>query len=97
MAGSTTFSNRGSSGSVVNQGSLNTSPGGYIALLAPEVRNEGVITATLGTALLAAGNTITLNLDGGSLLGYTIDQGAVNALVDNGQLIQADGGQVLLA
>ncbi len=87
----------GSGGSVVNQGTLNAAPGGYLALLAPEVRNEGVMTASLGAALLAAGNKVTLNLDNGSLLGYSIDQGAINALAENKQLIQADGGQVLLS
>ncbi|MDB5964830.1 MAG: filamentous hemagglutinin N-terminal protein, partial [Polaromonas sp.] len=71
--------------------------GGYLALLAPEVRNEGVMVASLGTALLAAGNKVTLNLDNGSLLGYSIDQGAINALAENKQLIKADGGQVLLS
>ncbi len=99
MAGNHVFSNNGAggtSGSVVNQGTLTAAPGGYLALLAPEVRNEGVMTASLGTALLAAGNKITLNLDNGSLLGYSIDQGAINALAENKQLIKADGGQVLL-
>jgi filamentous hemagglutinin family protein len=97
MAGNHGFSNNGASGSVVNQGTLNAAPGGYLALLAPEVRNEGVMTASLGTALLAAGNKVTLNLDNGSLLGYSIDQGAINALAENKHLIQADGGQVLLS
>jgi filamentous hemagglutinin family protein len=87
----------GSGGSVVNQGTLSAAPGGYLALLAPEVRNEGVMIASLGTALLAAGNKVTLNLDNGSLLGYSIDQGAINALAENKQLIQANGGQVLLS
>jgi filamentous hemagglutinin family protein len=95
MAGRHVFT--GSGGSVVNQGSLNAGQGGYLALLAPEVRNEGVMTASLGTALLAAGNKVTLNLDNGSLLGYSIDQGAINALAENKQLIQANGGQVLLS
>ena len=95
MAGKHVFT--GSGGSVVNQGTLNAGQGGYLALLAPEVRNEGVMTASLGTALLAAGNKVTLNLDNGSLLGYSIDQGAIKALAENRQLIQADGGQVLLS
>jgi len=95
MAGKHVFT--GSGGSVVNQGTLNAGQGGYLALLAPEVRNEGVMTASLGTALLAAGNKVTLNLDNGSLLGYSIDQGAIRALAENRQLIQADGGQVLLS
>ncbi|MES2280982.1 MAG: YDG domain-containing protein [Pseudomonadota bacterium] len=95
-AGNFKFSGSGS-GSVVNQGTLTAASGGYLALLAPEVRNEGVMVASLGTALLAAGNKVTLNLDNGSLLGYSIDQGAINALADNKQLIKADGGQVLLS
>ncbi|WP_411883172.1 YDG domain-containing protein [Polaromonas sp. YR568] len=96
MNGNHVFTGSGGSGSVVNQGTLSAAPGGYLALLAPEVRNEGVMTASLGTALLAAGNKVTLNLDNGSLLGYSIDQGAINALAENKQLIQANGGQVLL-
>ncbi|MDD4963693.1 MAG: filamentous hemagglutinin N-terminal domain-containing protein [Gallionella sp.] len=84
-------------GAVVNQGHLTAAPGGYIALLAPEVRNEGVISATLGTALLAAGDKVTLNLNNGSLLSYSIDQGALQALADNKQLIQADGGRVFMS
>ena len=97
MAGSNTFTGNGSRASIVNQGNLTAAAGGYLALLAPEVRNEGVMTASLGTALLAAGNKVTLNLNNGSLLGYSIDQGAINALADNKQLIKADGGQVLLS
>ncbi|WP_411883176.1 YDG domain-containing protein [Polaromonas sp. YR568] len=95
-AGNYKFSGSGA-GSVVNQGTLNAGQGGYLALLAPEVRNEGVMTASLGTALLAAGNKVTLNLDNGSLLGYSIDEGAIKALAENKQLIRADGGQVLLS
>ncbi|MGC1174186.1 YDG domain-containing protein [Polaromonas sp.] len=95
-SGNFKFSGSGA-GSVVNQGTLTAAPGGYLALLAPEVRNEGVMTASLGTALLAAGGKVTLNLDNGSLLGYSIDQGAINALAENKHLIQANGGQVLLS
>ncbi len=99
MANSYTFNSSGASAgrSVTNQGSLSAAQGGYIALLAPEVRNEGVIVAQRGTALLAAGDKVTLKLDNGSLLSYTIDQGAINALADNQQLVQADGGQVLMS
>lgn len=97
MAGNYRFKNTGKQAGIVNQGALTAADGGYIALLAPEVHNEGVITATLGTALLAAGDKITLNINNGSLLGYSIDQGALNALVENRQLIQANGGQVIMS
>ena len=55
-----------------------------------------MISARLGTVALAAGNAMTLDVAGDNLLNVTVDQGAVNALVQNGGLIQADGGQVLL-
>ena len=97
LAGNYIFSNSSKAGSVLNQGTLSAVNGGYIALLAPEVRNEGVLVATLGTALLAAGDKVTLTLNNGSLLSYAIDQGALNTLVENKHLIQADGGQVILS
>ncbi|WP_076591420.1 GLUG motif-containing protein [Herminiimonas arsenitoxidans] len=84
-------------GSVINKGTINAADGGYVALIAGTVRNEGNINARLGTALLAAGNKVTLNINNGSLLGYSIDHGALNALAENKQLIQANGGQVLMS
>jgi filamentous hemagglutinin family protein len=96
MSGNYTFSNTGTAGSVVNQGTLTATDGGYIALLAPQVRNEGVIRTTMGTSLIGAGDEITLNISNNSLLSYTIDKGAVNALAENRQLIHADGGQVFM-
>ncbi|MDD5336627.1 MAG: YDG domain-containing protein, partial [Rhodoferax sp.] len=98
MAGKYSFSGAsGSNASVVNQGTLTAKSGGYIALLAPEVRNQGVISARLGTALLAAGDKVTLQINNGSLLSFNIDQGALKALVDNKQLVVADGGQVFMS
>jgi filamentous hemagglutinin family protein len=94
MAGNYKFSGAGN-GTVLNQGSINAD-GGYVALLGANVGNDGVIAAQLGTVALAAGNAITLDVAGDGLLNVTVNQGAVNALVQNGGLIQADGGQVLL-
>lgn len=99
VAGKYKFSKVGGASSsigIINQGTLTAVKGGYIALLAARVSNQGIINASRGTALLAAGDRITLTLNNGSLLGYNIDQGALNALVENHQLIQADGGQVIL-
>ncbi len=64
--------------------------------LGANVSNEGVISAKLGTVALAAGNAMTLDMAGDGLLNVTVNQGAVNALAQNGGMIQADGGQVLL-
>jgi filamentous hemagglutinin family protein len=94
MAGTYKFAGAGN-GTILNQGSINAD-GGYVALLGANVSNEGIISAKLGTVALAAGNAITLDVAGDSLLNVTVNQGALNALVQNGGLIQADGGQVLL-
>ena len=99
VAGKYKFSKGGGASSsigIINQGTLTAAKGGYIALLAARVSNQGIINASRGTALLAAGDRITLTLNNGSLLGYSIDEGVISALVENHQLIQADGGQVIL-
>jgi filamentous hemagglutinin family protein len=95
-SGSYAFSGSGS-GSVVNLGEINAASGGYVALLAPEVRNEGVITARLGTVALAGGNKVTLDVSGGDgLIKLAVNEGAANALASNKGLIQADGGVVYM-
>lgn len=94
MAGNYRFSGS-SDAAVVNQGTINA-PGGYVALLGANVGNDGTILARLGTVALAAGSAMTLDVAGDGLLNVTVSQGAVNALAQNGGLIQADGGQVLL-
>ena len=95
MANHYKFSGAGT-GAVLNQGTINAADGGYVALLGANVSNQGVIAAQLGTVALAAGNAVTLDMAGDKLLNVTVDQGALNALVDNGGMLRADGGQVLM-
>ena len=95
MAGQYTLTNAGA-GAVVNQGTINAD-GGYVALLGRNVRNEGVISARLGTVALAAGNAMTMDVMGGRLVNVRVDEGAVNALVNNGGILRSDGGLVLLS
>ncbi|NBY32775.1 MAG: filamentous hemagglutinin N-terminal domain-containing protein [Betaproteobacteria bacterium] len=96
MSGKSTFEGNGNSGSVVNFGTLQASLGGYIALLAPQVRNEGVIIAREGTVAMAGGNKTTLVFSGQSLTAVQIDQGVMDALVENKHLVKADGGLVVM-
>ncbi|WP_096669592.1 two-partner secretion domain-containing protein [Polaromonas sp. AET17H-212] len=95
MAGDYSFTDAGS-GSVVNQGNITAADGGYVALMGKTVSNQGVISARLGSVALAAGNAVTMDVAGDGLLNISVAQGAVNALVENGGLIRADGGRVLL-
>jgi len=95
MAGNYRFSG-GSDGAVDNAGAIHAADGGYVALLGATVSNTGRIEANFGSVALAAGNVLTLQLSNDQLLSVGVDQGAVRALVQNGGLIQADGGRVLL-
>ena len=72
MDGKLKLTRNGATGKVENDGELRAALGGYIALLAPEVRNNGVIVANLGTVALAAGETFELNFDGGGALSRVI-------------------------
>ena len=88
-------------GPVVNQGKLTATPGeggdgGYIVLLAPEVRNEGTISAQLGTVALGAGGAATVEVLGGGLLSFSVDKDVVGAYLANRGEIAADGGVVWL-
>ena len=95
MSGKSSFQGTGQA-AVVNQGELRASLGGYIALLAPQVRNEGVIVAKEGTVALAAGEKITLQFAGQSLTAVQIDRAVVDALVENQHLVRAEGGLVVM-
>ncbi len=96
MAGKSSFEGTGTAGSVVNQGQLQASLGGYIAMLAPQVRNEGVIVAKEGTVALASGDKITLQFAGQSLTAVQVDRAVMDALVDNQHLVRAEGGYVVM-
>ncbi len=94
--------------SIVNQGQITATSGGFAALVAPGVRNAGTITATLGTVSLAAGNAYTLDFWGDRLITLALnDQIAkqvvdaqthkpLTSLVSNDGTLSADGGRVEL-
>ena len=98
LNGSTrTFSGSGS-GSIVNQGTINaTGTGGYVALLGNTVSNQGTITAPQGAVALGAGSAATLTFQNNSLVKMQVDQSVLNSLAENGGLIRADGGMVVLS
>src|SRR5439155_3223743 len=94
--------------SIVNQGRITATSGGFAALVAPGVRNTGTITATLGTVALVSGNGFTLDLYGDKLITLAVgDQVAskvidvstgkpLKSLVSNEGKIRANGGRVEL-
>ena len=98
MAGGNSFTRNGATGSVVNEGNITATLGGYVALLAPEVRNGGVIVAQLGTVALAAGEVFELQFDGNNTLAnIRVTPASIAALVDNGNAVHAPGGLIILS
>jgi filamentous hemagglutinin family protein len=96
LAGNYKFSGTGES-TTLNSGSINTNAdGGYVVLLGANANNDGTITAQLGTVVLAAGSAFTFDMAGDGLLNVGVDRGTMNALVQNGGWLQADGGKVVL-
>ena len=96
MAGNYQFAGD-ANGSVINHGNITVALGGTLAFMAPVVQNTGTLSAPGGSVLLAGaqGVSLTLQPDGG-LVAYTLDTGSAQAMVDNGGLIQAGGGHVVL-
>lgn len=97
MAGSTTFGRNGSTGAVVNEGTLQARYGGYIALLAPEVVNSGLVLAQAGTVALGAGEAVELQFAGGQLAKLRVEPATVAALIENRQAAQAPDGIILMS
>jgi filamentous hemagglutinin family protein len=87
---------------VINQGSISIDDFGLAGLVAPQVRNDGMIVGTLGQIVLAGTPTFTLDLQGDGLIQFAATSevlGAVDpnhALVENTGTIRADGGRILL-
>ncbi|EDH1765337.1 filamentous hemagglutinin N-terminal domain-containing protein [Salmonella enterica subsp. enterica serovar Carmel] len=96
MKGNYSLSGGAEGAQIVNQGSLTTSRGGYIVLAADRVQNSGSIHTPGGKTVLAAGETVKLQLDNSGLTSVSVNGSVVNALVENRGLLSATDGQVYL-
>ncbi len=92
----------GKAGSIINAGSL-TASNGLIALLAPQIKNQGIINADLGQVHLGAGDHIVLNIGNNPLLNYELsdsmqvmNEQGTPVSIDNAGIIKANGGHVYL-
>ncbi|WP_159077409.1 YDG domain-containing protein [Polynucleobacter rarus] len=93
--------NSNSSAKVINKGKITgNNINSYIALMAPEVKNEGVISATLSGAnaiALVSGQKVTLTFHDQQLINVYVDASSINSLIQNKRLIQVDGGNIIIA
>ncbi|WP_431108779.1 beta strand repeat-containing protein [Variovorax paradoxus] len=86
----------GTFGTVDNQGNITlVGSGGTAALIGPQVLNSGSIVADGGTAALASGETVTLDLAGDGLTTLRVTPGIYSGVGNSGTM-QANGGRVAL-
>jgi filamentous hemagglutinin family protein len=108
MAGKYNFTIPGNpTASIVNFGNITATSGGFAALVAPGVRNDGVITAQLGTVGLASsGQGFTLDMYGDKLITLAVNDHVASKVMDvstgqpltslvaNSGTLSANGGRV---
>ncbi|MEC9123358.1 MAG: filamentous hemagglutinin N-terminal domain-containing protein, partial [Verrucomicrobiota bacterium] len=98
MNGKLTFKGENGDGEIWNKGRLSADPDGFIALLAPEVRNSGLILAKKGTVALASGKTVELQFGPQRKLeGIRVQPAKWKTLVENQHVIDAEEGLVVLS
>lgn len=106
MQGNYAFTKAGHPGAaIINKGNISVRDQGLTALVAPAVRNEGIIGARLGKVALASTDTYKLDFHGDDLINFTVQNEMVDGLysttgtplgVENTGEIKAEGGVVLL-
>ena len=84
---------RNSDQSITNQGSIK---GEAVALIGPDVRNEGTIVATLGDVALVSGRKVTVALDPNRKLSIAVDESSLAAFIENSGDMKAESGTVIL-
>ena len=99
MNGGTTFRTTHKAGQLLSEGSIRTSTGGYIALMAPEVQNSGVLIAEQGTIALVGGNqSVTLSLGPSSTLNnVTVAPSLIKNLIHNHFAAPGPDGSIVLS
>ena len=84
------------SGAVSNAGTINVLPGGQVALVGSSVSNSGSISAPQGLITFGAGNNVSLDFSGSSILALNINSNNANATINNSGVLSASGGNIEL-
>ena len=91
--------------SIINEGRIIISNEGFVALMAPVIKNTGTIEAPSGTIALVSGNKYTLTTANGQDISINVDeklsQNLVNSneinLISNSGTLKADGGSIIIS
>lgn len=97
LSGRYHFTGGDNAGSVINQGVIKAKDEGYIVMLGKKVENTGTLVANKGSIVLAAAKEAVLDFYGNGLVRANLTGQAVEAIVKNSGLIQANGGFVQMA
>ena len=90
LAGKANFTRSGNAGAqIVNQGAINASQGGFVALVAPSVRNTGTVQAKLGNVTLAGANNFTVDFNGDGLISFAAPAAGRGEVSNSGNLAGA--------
>ncbi|MBS0627099.1 MAG: filamentous hemagglutinin N-terminal domain-containing protein, partial [Verrucomicrobia bacterium] len=81
---------------IVNMGTLRAKGDGSVALISPNVRNEGTIVAKTGKVLLASGEKVVLDFVGDGLMQFSVEGSLEKSLIEQAGDIQALQGSVHL-
>ncbi|MDP2433438.1 MAG: filamentous hemagglutinin N-terminal domain-containing protein [Pseudomonadota bacterium] len=96
LAGNARFTDGNMAGTLVNQGRISAAEGGYVALIAPRIRNDGDISAAKGSVFAGAGDSVTLRFADNRLLEMEVSAAQVGTLIENHQALRAPSGHILL-
>lgn len=97
MNGSLAFDKAGkANATIINNGHITAGEAGLVGLVAPNVINNGVITARMGRVELASASTVTVDLYGDNLMEVAIGEDVASQLVSNSGIIEAAGGTIAL-
>ncbi|MEO1252269.1 MAG: filamentous hemagglutinin N-terminal domain-containing protein [Pseudomonadota bacterium] len=84
--------------SIINKGDISIAESGILAFVAPNVANEGLIAARLGTVSLAAGDRFVIDFFGDGLVAFSPDipSGENSGGINVTGPINAEGGAIYL-
>ncbi|HSH86928.1 MAG TPA: filamentous hemagglutinin N-terminal domain-containing protein [Methylophilus sp.] len=91
------FTGGDTAGNVINKGAIKAADEGYIVMLGKKVENAGTLVASNGSVVLASAKEAVLDFYGNGLVRANLTAQAVEGIVKNSGLIQANGGIVQLA
>ena len=103
MAGSDPLDFAGGTAAVINNGNIAIREGGFAALLAPHIINNGIISARLGKVTIGASESVSVDFFGDGLLSFASNAGVTSDTAPDGQAlieqlgtVSADGGIVTM-